>query len=410
HHSPEQKERAVVHPTQEKPFFVATGILNTDRNHLVPKSFWGENLQMNGLWNKLQQCADNHFNGILYPKKAKDVSKREIFDDNLLEQTFTHIISREKRNNSEKLPDEMQDFINNMLKRDYPILIQPNGMCGAQAKREIAPPLILLAIKTTELNFKNRQAIRRTWGRAGWPAGGYVRRVFLLGRESSAEMGIDLSEVLRRENKLYGDILQWDFSDTFFNLTLKDVLFWSWFSQHCGQAVFVLKGDDDVLVNTPKLITYLHQQLNKSQNNNLEEFMVGDVIEAGHPNRELTSKYFIPESFYKGLYPTYAGGGGVVYSGLLARRLHNVSKAVHLFPIDDVYVGMCMRRLNIHPLHHSAFLTLSFLEEEEQCAYHSILLVHKRSPKQLVKLWADMKKTQKQCEDVPLRAAEKEEE
>uniref|UniRef100_A0A3P9LD26 Hexosyltransferase n=1 Tax=Oryzias latipes TaxID=8090 RepID=A0A3P9LD26_ORYLA len=179
----------------------------------------------------------------------------------------------------------------------------------------------------------------------------------------------------------YGDILQWDFEDTFFNLTLKDILFWSWFSRNCGQTLFVFKGDDDVFVNTPKLISYLHEELKKPQ-------------------------YFVPDSFYKGIYPSYAGGGGVVYSGHLARRLHYISKTVHLYPIDDVFVGMCMLRLNALPIHHPAFLTFDFPStiKEDPCADHTVLLVHKRGPEQLVEMWAELKRTWTQCRDVPLWA------
>ncbi|KAF6739355.1 N-acetyllactosaminide beta-1,3-N-acetylglucosaminyltransferase 2 [Oryzias melastigma] len=117
-------------------------------------------------------------------------------------------------------------------------------------------------------------------------------------------------------------------------------------------------------------------------------------------------KYFIPDSFYKGIYPSYAGGGGVVYSGQLARRLHHISKTVHLYPIDDVFVGMCMRRLNAHPVHHPAFLTFDFpsTEKEEPCTDHTVLLVHKRGPEQLLEMWAELNRTRTQCRDVPLRA------
>lgn len=210
------------------------------------------------------------------------------------------------------------------------------------------------------------------------------------------------------ESVHHGDILQWGFKDTFFNLTLKDVLFWSWFSCFCNRTHFVFKGYDDVFVNTPKLITYLQDQLRKPQaHKTIKDFMVGDVIRAAMPHRVSESKFFIPESFYKGFYPTYAGGGGVVYSGALTQRLHYMSKRVHLFPIDDVYVGMCMIRFNAQLVYHPAFLTFHFpgKEEEQLCSYHTILLVHKQSPRQVIRLWADMKKTQTQCWDVPLRDA-----
>ncbi|XP_029021103.1 N-acetyllactosaminide beta-1,3-N-acetylglucosaminyltransferase 2 [Betta splendens] len=391
--------------------FVAPGSLRNANFAPLPQSFWTLDPAQGAIWNHLQLPIDRYFSPILHPKQHKqpDSDSSEV----LLKQSFSAVTNTDSlRKNFKQFPQQIQDFVNHMDKRDYPNLIQPDGVCGAGASDETGPPLLLLAIKTTELNFRNRQAIRQTWGRAGWVAGhrsssgGYVRRVFLLGKGNPQDQGVDSSELLELESKHYGDILQWDFRDTFFNLTLKDIHFWRWFSLHCGQTQFVFKGDDDVFVNTPKMLSYLQDQLRKPDANKvMENFMVGDVIGAAMPSRANMSKYFIPDTFFKGLYPAYAGGGGVVYSGPLTKRLHDVSQRVHLFPIDDVYVGMLMVRLNTSPVHHPAFLTFGFSEKEEKepCSYHTILLVHKRSPSQVLRLWDDMRKTRDQCRNVTLR-------
>lgn len=404
--------------------FVANGILRNKIFVSLPKIFWENQCQKKAFWNQLQLVVDRQFNPILHPHEAKGLLKNISFDDFLLKKSFSAV--RRLNNmtyNVDELPQQVQDFTKYMQTRDYPVLLQPGGECGAQGKDEREDPLILFAIKTTLDNFNNRQAIRQTWGQVGWVAGqkingsgrdnggAYVRRVFLLGKQNTKEPGVDVSALLKLESTLYGDILQWDFEDTFFNLTLKDVLFWSWFSHSCKQTHFVFKGDDDIFVNTPKLITYLQIQMEKPHvKKNMHNFVFGDVIGAASPNRVNISKYFIPHSFYKGLYPAYAGGGGLVYSGQLTRRLHLISKRVHLFPIDDVYVGMCMVRLNAFPTHNHAFLMFDFPKNEgkDPCSYHTILVIHKRSPKQVVKLWADLKKTQAQCRHVPLRVEQKE--
>lgn len=406
------------------PHFVAKGLLKNETFAPLPQTFWDDQQHTKALWNNLQQAVDHHFNPILHPKKAKRLLRNSSFYDFLLKQSFSEVTSYgTMMEDFDKLPELLQEFVRYMQRRDYPVLLQPGRGCGAQGKGKQEPPLLLFAIKTTPANFNNRQAIRQTWGQVGWVAGqkingsggdnagGCVRRVFLLGRQNTKEQAVDASQLLRLESNRYGDILQWDFEDTFFNLTLKDVLFWSWFSRFCGQTHFVFKGDDDVFVNTPKLMTYLQIQLQKPRvKNNMHEFMLGEVIEAASPNRVNMSKYFIPDSFYKGSYPTYAGGGGVVYSGQLARRLHSMSKRVHLFPIDDVYVGICMVRLNALPVHHPAFLTFDFPKDElkDPCLYHTALVVHKRSPEQVVQLWGHLRETWAQCRGVPLRDEEKE--
>ncbi|XP_077388956.1 N-acetyllactosaminide beta-1,3-N-acetylglucosaminyltransferase 2-like [Festucalex cinctus] len=400
--------------------FVAPGSFHNKSFASMPKHFW--KLHEDALWNQLQVTVDRHFNPILNPQNTPRTFQSKTFHDSLLKRSFSEVTGFDPvRRKLEQLPQQMQDFVSHMNRRNYPIIIQSaNGTCGAGAVDEKEPPLLLLAIKSTEQNFKNRQAIRQTWGQVGWVAthrknssrrkevGGYIRRVFLIGKDYPQESVWDV-KLLQMEGEQYRDIIQWDFSDTFFNLTLKDVLFWNWFTSHCGQTRFVFKGDDDVFVNTPNMITYLHDHLKKPHTEHtLNEFMVGDVIGAAAPNRVQKSKYFVPDSFYKGLYPTYAGGGGVVYSGQLAKWLHKISGRVHLFPIDDVFVGMCMVRLNAHPIHHPGFLTFDFPSkvEDELCAYHTILLVHKRSPTQLIELWDNMLKTQGQCWHVPLRVSD----
>lgn len=402
----------------ENPQFVAPGALRHKGFAPLVEVFWRTDSHKEAFWNRLQMVVDRHYNPVLNPNVTKRGLRNGSFESMVM-RSFSEARNQENmKENFDNLPHPIQRFMDHMLKRSYPIIIQPDGECGAKGTDEKQPPLLLFAIKTAELNFKNRQAIRQSWGRTGWVAGqggngsvgeevgGYVRRVFLLGKENPQDLGVNISDLLRMENQHYGDILQWDFEDTFFNLTLKDVLFWRWFSGSGCRAVFVFKGDDDVFVNTPRLIAYLRDQLETLQaNDTLEDFMVGEVIGAAAADRNDKSKYFIPESFYSGSYPRYAGGGGVVYSGLLAQRLDLISRRVHLYPIDDVYVGMCMIRLNAFPIYHPAFLTFDFpgKEEKQPCSYHRILLVHKRSPEQIVRLWADLRQTQTQCKDVPLR-------
>uniref|UniRef100_A0A668UEP6 Hexosyltransferase n=1 Tax=Oreochromis aureus TaxID=47969 RepID=A0A668UEP6_OREAU len=353
----------------KSPHFVANGILRNKSFAPLPKTFWENQRHKKAFWNQLQLVVDHQFNSILQPQKAKRSMKNSSFDDFLLKKSFSAVRSFDNvMYNVEELPERVQDFTRYMQRRDYPVLLQPGGECGAQGKDEQEPPLLLFAIKTTPDNFNNRQAIRQTWDNGG----AYVRRVFLLGKQNTKEPGVDVSELLKLESNFYGDILQWDFEDTFFNLTLKDVLFWSWFSHSCKQTHFVFKGDDDIFVNTPKLITYLQIQMEKPHvKKNIEHL-----------------KVLYPTQLLQGLYPAYAGGGGLVYSGQLTRRLHLISKRVHLFPIDDVYVGMCMVRLNAFPMHNHAFLMFDFPKNEgkDPCSYHTILVMHKRSPNQVSSL------------------------
>uniref|UniRef100_A0A8C2H2A6 Hexosyltransferase n=1 Tax=Cyprinus carpio TaxID=7962 RepID=A0A8C2H2A6_CYPCA len=378
------------------------------------KSFWRSELDSGALWNIIQHKTDRQYNPILRPHLAENPSSVS-YKTEMSRRTGDRCSPNYEINNTmpdyAKLPIQMKNFVTTMHCRDHLLIIDPLDVCDAQAKK--GAPSLLMAIKTQTANFENREAIRETWGRSGniITLGGQqrlVRRVFLLGKSED----LHIEEKLHLESEKYGDIIQWDFMDTFFNLTLKDVLFWDWFSRRCPHAHFIFKGDDDVFVRTPAVLDYLlaeeadgNSSNGSRQTNKMETFVVGDVISNAAPIRSNGTKYYIPESFYKGLYPSYPGGGGVLYSGSLAHKLLEVSQRVHLFPIDDVYLGMCLQRLGVYPISHPAFLTFDFPKDEpkEPCANHTILLVHKRSPAEMFQLWNETSTPSPECRYVKLR-------
>ena len=395
--------------------FIAQGTHRNVSWAPLPNRFWDPQTNL-GVWNLLQLSTDRSINPILRPYMHSRLPDRGTNTSRDPRPAGASVAPGTREPQLGRLAGDIQEFARYMHKRDYPVVTEPRDACGVGSvdDDDHNSTLLLLVIKTTMQNLENRQTIRRTWGQAGWvdgqrgAGGGYVRRVFLLGtdhRSSSRDnSSTERTDVLTSEARQYGDILQWDFHDSFFNLTLKDVLFWRWFYRGCRRTRFVFKGDDDVFVNTPALVDYLRQRL-VDPGTAMESFMVGDVIGAAKPSRNNKSKYFVPEAFYAGSYPPYPGGGGVVYSGILTKLLHLVSKRVHLYPIDDVYVGMCLLKLNHHPYHHPAFLTFDFHgdEEKEPCAYHRTVMVHKRMPGQVAQLWAQLKERQRLCWNVTLR-------
>lgn len=381
--------------------------------------FWNLRLEDGALWNQLQHVWDRQHNpllrgnrtGVLRKPKAKTSAETE---DECVSDCMSRKCSVPRMDDFSSLPEHMKAFVMAMHCRHYPLLINQPGTCRRKnnSSLDLDTPMLLMAVKSQVGNFENRQAIRETWGRSGFVKGepngkgGLVRTVFLLGRQdSSTGPHPDLNNLLDLENQKYQDILQWDFRDTFFNLTLKDLLFWNWLHKHCPTAVFVFKGDDDVFVRTGALLDYLHKQWEEHNlwraytNKTQMDLIVGDVINNAMPNREPSAKYYIPERFYKGVYPPYAGGGGVVYSGSLALRLKEVCAKVRLFPIDDVYLGMCLHKLGLSPRHHPGFLTfdLPVAERWNPCAYKSVLLVHRRSPKEMLALWKQLQNLSSQC-------------
>ncbi|NXU36931.1 B3GN7 acetylglucosaminyltransferase, partial [Drymodes brunneopygia] len=97
--------------------------------------------------------------------------------------------------------------------------------------------------------------------------------------------------------------------------------------------------------------------------------------------------------YNKNIYPPYAGGGGFIMNGALAKRLHKTSETLELYPIDDVFLGMCLEVLKVSPVGHEGFKTFGIVKNKnskmnkEPCFYRSMLVVHKLLPPELLQMW-----------------------
>ncbi|XP_063738851.1 N-acetyllactosaminide beta-1,3-N-acetylglucosaminyltransferase 2a [Eleginops maclovinus] len=345
------------------------------------KRFWHQQEKSKSFWNKEQQRLDFIFNPIVNSLLSSDslVELPDWLNDSGPPdpcQPDEKVPMQIMDYNS--LPKGFQDFLLHMRCRTYPMLINQPHVCAER-------PFLLLAVKSMIPHFERRQAIRETWGRAGVVANRMVVTLFLLGNTSPVDHFPDLLGMLDHEAELHKDLLQWDYRDTFYNLTLKEVLFLDWFSKHCPHAQFILKGDDDVFVNTVGIVGLLEGLSEKKA----KDFFIGDVISDAWPNRNHRLKYFVPESVFEGRYPSYAGGGGYLYSGELALRLHNASRQVVLYPIDDVYTGMCLKKLGLAPEKHAGFRTFDIDAKyrDNPCVYRNLMLVHSRTPQEMLTIW-----------------------
>ncbi|XP_062860243.1 UDP-GlcNAc:betaGal beta-1,3-N-acetylglucosaminyltransferase 9 [Trichomycterus rosablanca] len=282
---------------------------------------------------------------------------------------------------------DFKDYLRRKDQRQFKMLIdQPKKCTGPNGA-----PYLLIAIKSMAVDFDKRQVVRHTWGREGVAKNGInIMTVFLLGVPQNVTELPQWDRLLAYESSIFKDILLWDFKDTFFNLTLKETHFLQWVNTSCSKAKFIFKGDADVYVNIENVL----EMLEDKQTN--EDFFVGDIIVHARPIRRRNSKYYVPEFIYgQGIYPSYAGGGGYVMSGHTALRLHMACKEVELFPIDDVFLGMCLLRIGVKLIHHVGFRTFGidrppaapYLEVFDPCFYRELILVHSLTVPQIWLMW-----------------------
>ncbi|XP_074020134.1 N-acetyllactosaminide beta-1,3-N-acetylglucosaminyltransferase 3 [Numenius arquata] len=305
-------------------------------------------------------------------------------------------LSVDKVDGFAKLPGRVQDFMRYQHCRFFPALLDVPDKCGGpQGSPDV---FLLLAIKSSPLNYERREVIRKTWGQERTFEGALIRRVFLVGVTPNARDAKKLNPLLRLEQQEHGDMLQWDFKDTFFNLTLKQVLFHAWLEEHCPSVRFVFNGDDDVFVNTDNVIRFA-----KATRGSEEHLMVGHILIHTGPIRSQRSKYFIPKQLMaSNLYPPYCGGGGMLMSGFTARVIAREARDIKLFPIDDVYLGMCLQKAGLQPASHAGIRTGGLwapanTDPFDPCYYRELLLVHRFVPFEVAAMWEAIHDPQLNC-------------
>ncbi|XP_034439028.1 N-acetyllactosaminide beta-1,3-N-acetylglucosaminyltransferase 3-like [Hippoglossus hippoglossus] len=298
------------------------------------------------------------------------------------------------------LPGNIQDFLYHKHCRHFPMILDVPDKCGGAD--ESADVFLLLVIKSIPDNFERREVLRKTWAKERLHNGVQIRRIFISGVTGSGFEKERQNRLLELEQNEYNDILQWDFRDTFYNLTLKQVLFLEWMERNCPKARFLLNGDDDVFANTDNMVEYLQ---GLRDNDGSKHLFTGYLFQNTRPIRSPGSKYYVPVQVQESdSYPPYCGGGGFLLSGYSAMVIYNMSKSIPFIPIDDVYMGMCFAKAGLGPVHHMGVRTIGMyipshkLDEFDPCYYKEILLVHRFLPAGIYLMWQRINDPNLKCE------------
>ncbi|XP_007502070.1 lactosylceramide 1,3-N-acetyl-beta-D-glucosaminyltransferase [Monodelphis domestica] len=243
----------------------------------------------------------------------------------------------------------------------FQYLINHEEKCRAQ------DVLLLLFVKTSPENRYRRDAIRKTWGNDRYvrsQLNANIKTLFALGSPNNPQKSERerLQHELFLEDQEYNDLIQQNFTDTFYNLTLKLLLQFRWVNMHCAHAKFVMSADDDIFIHMPNLIEYLRSL----EQIGVQDFWVGRVHRGSPPVRDKNSKYYVPyEMYHWPSYPDYTAGAAYVISSDVAAKVYEASQTLNSsLYIDDVFMGLCANKMNIVPQHHV------FFSGEGKAPYH----------------------------------------
>ncbi|GAA6072457.1 beta-1,3-galactosyltransferase 2 [Tachysurus ichikawai] len=256
---------------------------------------------------------------------------------------------------------------------------------------------LVLLIPVEQHNAEARNAIRQTWGNESMVEG--IVRIFLMGVKNTTHIPGQLQQrSLMAESQQHRDMIQQNYIDSYYNLTIKTLMGMHWVSRYCPNTKYVMKADSDMFVNTE----YLIEKLLKA-NIPREMYFTGYIMRGYKPNRNKDSKWYMsPELYPSGSYPTFCSGTGYVFSGDMAKRIYTTSLSIRRLHLEDVYVGLCLSKLNIEPmLPPNEFLFNHWKVSYSSCKYSQLITSHEFHPSELLKYWQHLQQNKDRACKMP---------
>ena len=201
---------------------------------------------------------------------------------------------------------------------------------------------ILIFVHSAVGHFDERMLIRKTWGSVHEFNQHTIRTIFLLALPTLR----GTQDKVLAENDEHHDIIQEDFLDSYRNLTHKHLMGFKWILRNCPQASFIVKVDDDTLVNIFQLTSFL--QINYPEKV-LRKHVYCSVYMNQGPRRDKTDKWYVSrEDYPHDHYPPYCEGFAYVTSPQVILELYSVALRTKYYWIDDVFItGIVAQRVGI---------------------------------------------------------------
>ena len=220
------------------------------------------------------------------------------------------------------------------------------------SKQSLFLLVIVSSSPNKQENANRRKMLRRTWANingAHIPSDLAWKVVFMLGKPPNHEM----NRSIMAEREKHGDLLVGDYKDEYRNITTKLLMAFQWASQiKCN---YILKTDDDVYVDIPKLFMWLRTQ---GDNNSF----YGGVLNNGVVVRDKAHRHYVsPEDLSLDYYPVYCKGSMYVLSSDLVPKMVELSKQIKRIGPDDAYVGLLAYHLGVRSVKIQEFFQNSIL-------------------------------------------------
>ena len=272
--------------------------------------------------------------------------------------------------------NDRQGSCDGCFKHDFNYIIDNPDICTHTSDQKVE---LVVFIFTIHQNIKARNSVRESWMSPYRGNKGNVRYAFLLGEIKDGKQ----REAVVKENNVYHDIIKEDFVDIYSNLTYKTIMGFKWTTQKCAHARYVMKTDDDMFVNIPKLL----KTLSSVNENLIKSTIIGSCSKVANPIRNARSKWYASvKSYPDKQYPGFCSGTGYATSIDVARKVYEISPNVPFFHLEDVYTALCIKKLKF-----TLTATAGFHPSKppgDGCTYKkNYITAHYISPELMLQLW-----------------------
>ncbi|CAG5120304.1 unnamed protein product [Candidula unifasciata] len=190
----------------------------------------------------------------------------------------------------------------------------------------------IIIVHTATTHFERRQRIRATFANTSLFYPAQIRTAFLLGKTKDSA----ITEKLWREHKTYNDTVMGYFIDDYYNLTLKGVMGLRWVKDHCPNAAFVLKIDDDVVINMFTLVHLFLPQMKTQKRTIFCKVIPKNTMRIGRNRKWKVDSHIFPNRT-RYSYP-YCQGFTVILTPDLIDELYQAAQVTPFLWIDDNYL------------------------------------------------------------------------
>jgi hypothetical protein len=200
-------------------------------------------------------------------------------------------INGRRRNHWPSASRDQDQIIHDVTSFRYSIDVGPCSRPSSAVRNKKRNSLFIWVVSAPR-NFGRRRDIRRTWLRhfknnrhqfiisSSVDVLGFA---FVIGQLSAdQDDSTEIQSQIEEESLAYGDILQVEMVDRYYDLAIKGVAFFNWLNNNCAHVDYIFKLDDDVYVNVRNL-TSLIASLNPSKESALSAY--GFNLSAATPQR-----------------------------------------------------------------------------------------------------------------------------